>query len=426
MGKSKNEAAWELLFNEYDILNKIKKNGVFTLSAKQINKYREARLMTKFDHSTNLPDLFKKLNLNILPITRGDYIIGEFEAYNKINYYNFKPKLIDFPSEVSTIDYKDLYSEASAVNCSFVTGMIDDILGEKCLPTVNGRMVTSMFEFNILNKDNHSTTGIVVNNSQIEIDGGFESKNYFCILEAKNYMVDDFIIRQLYYPYRLWKSKIIKKVIPVFFTFSNNIFSFFIYDFESENNYNSIKLIEQKNYTLVSDKISTSDLINLINSTNIISEPKIPFPQADTFERILDLLFLLKNQNLTLEDITYNYSFDKRQAAYYSSALMYLRLAIRKNEMGIAVYSLSDEGKDIISLEPRKRNLSIVKRIIEHEVFNILLRNYLQTFQLPQKGYIIEIMQNSNSFNVDKNSSTLTRRAQTVQTWFNWLISLIQ
>ena len=42
---------------------------------------------------------------------------------------------------------------------------------------------------------------IKVNNSQIEIDGGYEGAESLTIIEAKNNIADDFIVRQLYYPY---------------------------------------------------------------------------------------------------------------------------------------------------------------------------------------------------------------------------------
>ena len=76
----KNDAAWEKLFDKYNILTEIARNGQFVISAKQIGEFREARLMTKFDHKINLPKIFQLNNLSILPITRGDYIISSFSA----------------------------------------------------------------------------------------------------------------------------------------------------------------------------------------------------------------------------------------------------------------------------------------------------------------------------------------------------------
>ena len=68
--KSQNDKAWEALFKKYDILQQIESDGKFIISASQIKEYREPRLMAKFDHNINLPQIFAKNNLAILPISR--------------------------------------------------------------------------------------------------------------------------------------------------------------------------------------------------------------------------------------------------------------------------------------------------------------------------------------------------------------------
>ena len=55
MSDKLNQEAWEILFKRHKIFEEIEKNGVFYISAKQIKKEREPRLMAKFDHTINLP-----------------------------------------------------------------------------------------------------------------------------------------------------------------------------------------------------------------------------------------------------------------------------------------------------------------------------------------------------------------------------------
>lgn len=55
MSDTQNDMAWEKLFDKYNILDNIEHNGFFEITAKQINEFREARLMTKFDHKSHLP-----------------------------------------------------------------------------------------------------------------------------------------------------------------------------------------------------------------------------------------------------------------------------------------------------------------------------------------------------------------------------------
>lgn len=85
MSKSKNDIAWEQLFDKYRILDRIGSSGRASISATEINKFREARLMTKFDHRSQLPKLFVDNDLSILPTSRGTYEIGIFETFCDFN-----------------------------------------------------------------------------------------------------------------------------------------------------------------------------------------------------------------------------------------------------------------------------------------------------------------------------------------------------
>ena len=78
-----NDSAWESLFDKYNILDAVRNQGEFVISASQIKEFREPRLMTKFDHKVNLPSIFARNNLAILPVTRGDYVISSFSAYKE-------------------------------------------------------------------------------------------------------------------------------------------------------------------------------------------------------------------------------------------------------------------------------------------------------------------------------------------------------
>lgn len=139
ISKTKNDDAWEKLFEKYRIIEKINKEGKFEITSAQINEFREARLMTKFDH---------KNKFSILPITRGRYVISRFEAYKNFEDINSKITKISFPNYIESIDYKNITSEAMAINCAYVSGIISDFLEDKkIVPTVTGRMSSSSFEF---------------------------------------------------------------------------------------------------------------------------------------------------------------------------------------------------------------------------------------------------------------------------------------
>ncbi|OHD12000.1 MAG: translation elongation factor [Spirochaetes bacterium GWD1_27_9] len=428
MNKTKNDISWENLFKKHKILENINKNGFYEIESSLINTEREARLMAKFDHYINLPKIFKDNKLSILPISRNKYIIGNYNLYQKIEY---NPKIenipIDLPNFIETIDYSNLYSESSALHYAFISGMIENIIEEPAYFTVSGRMSTSNFTFNT-NDINNNIYEINVNNSQCEIDAGFESKNCFLLIEAKNYKIDDFLIRQLYYPYRLWKNKISKKIIPALMTFSNDVFSFFIYDFENILNYNSLVLKKQLNFIIAPEIIQLSDILLILEQTKIIKEPEVPFPQADKFERIIDLLGLLVEKDLTKDEISENYQFDIRQADYYTNAGIYLNLIDKytSNESKEILYSLSNKGRQIMRQKHKNKYLSLVKCILEHEIFNKVLTKYIKNGNLPIKKEVIEIMKNSYIFNVGKDSTTIERRSSSVIGWVDWILKLTE
>lgn len=422
--KSLNDTAWEKLFEEHEILQAIQQNGFIEITSKQINVFRESRLMTKFDHINNLPSLFTQNGLSILPITRGRYIIGNFQTHEKIKYKSkSNPSFIERRTDLESLDYNNIYSESAALNCAYASGIIQNVIGENCFLTVNGRMSSGKFDFLI----NQSTSpgnakNISVINSQCEIDGGFEGESKLVLIEAKNVQCNDFLIRQLYYPYRLWQNKVKKEVIPVFMTFSNDEFNFFVYKFNDLRNYNSIELIEQKSFIISTEAITLEDIKELLN-TPIVGEPNVPFPQADSFARIVDLLGLLVEDNLTKEQITTQYDFNKRQTDYYLNAGVYLGL-IKKNNNQIdnkqIEYELTEKARTVLNQDQRNKNLGLAKQILSHKAFQETLKLYLEKSRIPTKNEIVEVIKKDNSYA----DSTNHRRAQTVLKWTEWIISL--
>ena len=99
MNKSKNDIAWEQIFEKYHILDKLANHERVSISSTDINSYREARLMTKFDHRSQLPKLFIDHKLSILPTSRGSYEIGRFETFCDFNKDDIEITPIDIVPE---------------------------------------------------------------------------------------------------------------------------------------------------------------------------------------------------------------------------------------------------------------------------------------------------------------------------------------
>lgn len=381
--------------------------------------------MTKFDHSSNLPTIFAENNLSILPITRGSYLIGCFETFHDFNESDTSIQQVMFPTNLESINVGDISSEATAINCAYVSEILHRFSDEEALvPTVSGRMSSSQFDFYVNNKVLAQPSFISVNNSQIEIDGGYEGHNSLILIEAKNYISDDFLIRQLYYPFRLWQNKLSKTVRPIFLTYTNGIFDLREYKFNAIDNYNSLELIAHQKYTIQTQYINLELLQNIVKTTPQVTEPRdIPFPQADSFTRIINLCELIHDEGcLSKDTITTNYDFDKRQTDYYVNAARYLALVYQGDDSNFYLTSL---GLNLFKLSLNQRQIELIKLIVQHTVFNKILQSIFSRGRSLSRNEVIEIMKQSNLTNI-VSESTYSRRASTVMAWINWILNQLE
>lgn len=414
--KKKIYELWEEIFNDYDILNEIKSNGFFEITADQIRPYKEPRLMAKFDYYKQLPKIFKENNLGILPVSNGKYIIGNFnlfESLKKSSYENVIINEVSLPDFIETIDPDNIYSESNALNVAFLSGMFDDVFGEKMYETIQGKMRVKSFEF-LINKNK-----VKVNGAAIEIDGGYESMTKVVLVEAKNSMPNDFVIRQLYYPYRYWHDKIVKEVIPVFFTYENGVYTFFIYKFSDLYDYNSLELIDVKRY-IVSNAISENIKKNIFKNINLIdelSQKDIPLPQADSFSKVIASIDLFSNGICNANELSNELGFDVRQGKYYIDALRYLGIVEKSSTFG--EYNLSVYGSKLTNYDVKERNKELISCIIKHKPFYDTYKYYNDNGTIPDKSYIMDIIK---KYIPNMAFETVNRRASTIKSWIQWII----
>ena len=422
--ESRNDAAWHLLFEKYDILHHIEQDGSFQISATQIKEFREPRLMAKFDHIINLPKLFKQNKLSILPITRGDYIISHFDAYHKFESVSSDIARISLPYYIQSLNLDSITSEAVALNCAYVSGIMADFLeDEQLVPTVSGRMGSGNFDFEIKDTLHKNNRIVKVNNSQIEIDAGYEGLQKLALIEAKRDLSDDFLVRQLYYPFRTWSDRVNKAVKPIFLVYSNGIFHLYEYQFANPMEYSSLILVKQKNYTVEEDMTITTEEINqLLDAAQRAKEPEIAFPQADSFDRVINLCELLKEHPMTREEITINYAFNVRQTNYYTDAARYLGL-VDKQRIDDITFTLTPKGRSILRLGYKQRQLAFCEAILSHKVFADSLKLWFKQGEINKQD-IVAIMKQNNLYNVES-ESTYIRRASTIRGWLEWIVGLL-
>ncbi len=411
---------WEEIFKDFNIIEEVNKNGWYKITADQIRNYKEPRLMTKFDYSAQLPVIFKNNGLGILPINNGEYIIGKYNMFKNISntkYEEIEPKKVSLPDFIETIDPDYIYSESNALNVALLSGMIKDAIGEEVVETIQGKMRAVGFQFNIDGENGINT--INIERPAMEIDGGYEGKSSVALIEAKNYLPKDFIIRQLYFPYRHWVEKVAKPITPIFFAYDNGIYTFFIYKVSDLYNYNSLELVDIKRY-IVTNKNSEIIKQNIFDNIELIddlSQDEIPFPQADSFNRVLGIVDMVDSQINSATEIAEEYEFDVRQGSYYLSAAKYLELIDNSSEHG--KYELTPQGFMISNLDVKGRNELLIKLILKHKVFYYAYKSYVDNKNMPSKEEIINYMRKYTDI---KSDETLNRRSSTVRGWIEWII----
>ena len=432
--------AWEKLLEKYNIVQEINEHGLFHIKANQIKEFKEPRLMSKWDSSEQLPKPLKDNKINILPDSRGSYVLGDFLLYEEIpelKAHVNKMTFINLP-EYETIDIDNITSEAKAINVLILSKILDDFLStDENVATFNGRMGTGVFEFNV-NTIKRQKKHINVNNAQCEIDGSFENNQSVVILEAKNVVHKDFHIRQLYYPYRLWSRRAKKPIRLVFSIYSNKIFRLFEYEFEDINDYSSIKLVQTKNYSLEDTKITKEDLKKVKENTTIKNDDNMnnknypPFIQANNFDRIVSLLENMYDNPMSDEEIANLMHFgftlnngkaEYRQSQYYFNAGKYLGLFEKKNNIdGKKVTYLTELGEKLYHMKYKERQLKLVSLILEHQIFYEYFDSFIENEKLPPEEDIKRRMRELNVCG----ESQINRRSSSVKGWLNWILNLLK
>lgn len=433
-GKTLVDDAWEKLFEKYDILRKVEEDGVFYISADQIKEFKEPRLMSKFDSSQQLPTAFKNAGINILPVSRSGYVLGKFKLYQE--FPNFSEDEVQIKRVImpyyETLRANSISSESSAINALLICNILEDFLGGKnYVNTFNGRRGTCTFDFKV-DSEELGPIDISVDRAQCEIDAGLENNKSVVIIEAKNVILPDFHIRQLYYPFRTVLEEVTKPIRLVYSVYSNHIFRLYEYRFKEYDNYSSLEFVRQKFYSIEDPHITSDDLSDVIEKTNVLyddnrtqitTEP--PFVQANNFERVISMLECLRGDGMTKLEIADYMQFDERQADYYYNAGRYLGLFETANgydDEGNVVIKrvLTRRGKEIYNMCYKDRQLALVNAILEHKIFYTLFKDCLDT-GIPQEKVVTNLIL---EYGITKSPVTAKRRASSVIRWLKWIMQL--
>jgi len=183
-----------------------------------------------------------------LPTKNGEYIIVKGEGYIDIPPIKSTQEVyisrLDFKLDTSEVGNSEMQHLDFAYASSLIRTFMQD---ETLVLTIRGRKYTPKFSFKV------GQHYINVQSVQTEVDAGYEGRTQVVLVEAKPSGISNVIIRQLYYPFRQWKSHTRKKVATLFFEKTGDTYSIWEFRFNHEEEYNSIEFVRSKKFQIKSD-----------------------------------------------------------------------------------------------------------------------------------------------------------------------------
>ena len=395
---------WETIFaaKKFDVTQDV---HFITASEIKVISHAEPRLLAKMDGSRDLPPVFQQNGYFLLPVRNGRYAIvrgSGFHTLEATNTVTTHVSRITFPLTTAGRGM----SEMQYLDYSFNSGAIESIVGKQPLyQSIRGREYSKAFSFNV------AKTPLEVASVQLEVDSGLEGEDSIVLIEAKIDKPEDFIIRQLFYPYNHFRVVSPEKtIIPVFFTYEPKVqtYNFWIYEIPNEADYNSIRLREVKSLKIVTD--------DALEIEDIKPQGRVAYkeliPQANDIQKIIELVFKVSEGTNNYRDVASYFGFDARQSSYYREAAEALGLlAVEKS-----IYHLTDAGQEFVQLPAEKRNVFFAELLADFS----LLREALDV--LRERGKLrradIEKIIAANS---KLTGSTIPRRAQSLMAWLRWM-----
>jgi predicted transcriptional regulator len=250
-----------------------------------------------------------------------------------------------------------------------------------------------------------------VQSTQIEVDGGYEGRHGLSLIEVKIGLKDNMNLRQLLYPQINYSILLTKPVRTyLFFYETGGFFHFIPFFYDGKNS--SFDYANHKLFKLESPKrVEPKELLKT-KVNNDLTGFNAPFPQADRFNKVMEILLKLGElECATKDELFFDFDLVTRQWDYYLNALIWLGLATK--DTANECFVLSEKGASLFSSAEDERVFEIAKIAFSNDIFNAFLST--------DKPVINNRLRKSNSLTSE---STFLRRIQTVKSWKKYIFSL--
>lgn len=413
---------WARIFGALPLHQKLEHEGICKISAKEIKKHseREPRLMSKFDSRESRPEVFKTRNLTILPTRNGEYVLVSGDGYldvptsTKYESYNSSRLL-----SLQTIPWKEgIRSESQAIDSFFMASALRTVFQDESLQlTIRGRLRSRGFTFNFPTAKRKEA--IRVEGVQIEVDAGYEGDK-IVLLEAKSGAVTNFLIRQLYYPFReCAESRVTKEIVPALLVYSNRLFSLYEVSFANPEDYLSARITKQR-FISLDEEEPVPSLGSILAGKTEKLPTGAPFPQADDLEKVILAIEMLSGGPVTKFEIAQRFevALDPRQGDYYGNAAVWLGYAERTSKASPG-FQITEQGLSFVNMSRVKRLIELAKIICNMPIFVDVAGDLLAKRKV-ETGDIAKLI--AQTLKEKLAIDTQERRAVTVKSWVSWLL----
>jgi hypothetical protein len=415
------DEAWKRVFERMPVAESIARDGLFHVTADELKLHglREPRLMAKIDTLAERPAILAEQGLALFPVRNGRYVL--FPDPEGKCFFRFdageEPPVRAFRSTVDLNRY-DTYprgqdaSESQALDFAFLSSLLPAFCGDPAMRlTLRGRLFSGGFRF----RTPVGGLPIDVSRVQIETDAGYEGEEGVYLVEAKRGRREDFHIRQLWYPCLHWAARTRKRVVPIFFTYSNG--QYFLTEFAFGEAFGDFRIVRNRAYCL-EEPLADLDFAALLDATGLAGkEPEGTFPQANDLDKVVDLVQAAAADGLNKSQIAEAFGFDERQGDYYANAACYLGL-LRRAEGNFEVTPAGTAFNALRSRAERTRALVGVMLGIPslREAVRLLVEREFRVEKIGN-GELAAVIRERTGLK----ASTPERRASTLRAWLVWI-----
>jgi hypothetical protein len=411
------EAAWEKLVAA--CVDTRRDLAVVTKADIESVTGNELRLMAKMDSSADVPAALRRHGYFLLPIKNGEYLLVRGNGFHTLEKLPEPPTVyrpqLDY--DLMTLNVGD--SEMQHLDYCYNIGLFEKFAGVTGLrQTIRGRKRMPSIEFSV-----GSCGPIRVQAGvQVEVDSGCEGREDIVLIEGKGRQPADFIVRQLFFPYRKWRHEIPQKRIRPWFFCSHEVagrrlYRFWEYIFLDDAQYQSLTLRRSEAFFIEPHRarLTVAELLRE-HSARQTDARLWDVPQADSFWRVAEMPLLINQEINTSAKVAEHYKFSTRQSSYYREAAEMLGLVSLEKKTNL--YRLTDLGREYVSRGADERR----------ELLAGLLA------QFPPMRATLELSARSSERGIGRNEITAlikrysaigksipARRTTTLLAWLDWL-----